>query len=117
MKMMLAEAKNEDMKRMAASQTDPNFSYNPAYENKHTLVMIPTITNAEGENLDFNPLDASTYNGFANMNKTKRDVFNSNSYSTLILGPGAEMVNPNGNTSARNHGTLFPPETNVGISF
>ena len=64
---------NSKMRDLAATQTDPNFSYNPAYEKKHTLVMIPTIEK-DGKNYDFNPLDPNSYIGFTNM--TKGGVFN-----------------------------------------
>lgn len=99
---------NSKMRDLAATQTDPNFSYNPAYEKKHTLVMIPTIEK-DGKNYDFNPLDPNSYIGFTNM--TKGGVFNANSstYSTLSLGTSANPLNPGPNpTIARNHGTLCP---------
>lgn len=110
---------NEEMKRMASSQSDPDFTFNPAYQNLHTLVMIPTITGTNGENYDFNPLDKETYIGFANMNKLKREtLFNNSSYSSLIFGPEAEIIrNSDGTTSARNHGHLYPPGNIIGFGF
>jgi hypothetical protein len=113
-----AYPKNALMRDFANHQTDPNFSYNPDYENKHTLVMIPTITGADGNNYDFNPLDVNSYDGFASMSKKLNINYISDTYSTLILGPGAvDEVDDVGNTSARNHGTLAPPETIIGLSF
>jgi hypothetical protein len=119
---------NSKMRDLAETQTDPNFSYNPAYQKLHTLVMIPTISDGEGENYDFNPLDLTTFNGFANTPKsgsTYND--NSSSYVTLSLGTSSAPVVsggivPGGSTtspgiSARNHGLLNPPASNLGLSF
>lgn len=120
-----AYPKNAEMKRMAESQEDQNFTFNPAYENLHTLVMIPTISGTDGENYDFNPLDVASYNGFVNMENKAKDAFGGNNYSTLILGPSAEVINNNssatnsfnGSINARNHGTLCPPGNAVGFGF
>lgn len=70
------------------------------YAGKHTLVMIPTITK-EGKRYDYNPVDKSTYtSGF-----TKR-----HSQGDIIALGGPESINRNSsNTTARNHGGLFPP--------
>lgn len=118
-----AYPKNNDMRTFSTSQSDPNFTYNPAYENKHTLVMIPTIAGADGANYDFNPLDVNTYNGFVNMDPKNKYAFVNNTYSTLSLGPAAENdttsgtgTSPSG-TSARNHGTLTPPDSIIGFGF
>jgi hypothetical protein len=111
-----AYPKNEEMKRMAESQTDSTFSYNPSYEKLHTLVMIPTISGKEGENYDFNPLDATSYNGFVNMKKDAANPFMSNNYTTLTLG-GSANPNSTSPTIARNHGSLIPPASNLGLSF
>lgn len=118
-----AYPKNTEMRELSTSQADPNFTFNPSYENKHTLVMIPTISGADGANYDFNPLDVNTYNGFVNMDTKNKYSFINSSYSTLILGPGAEIVNQTGgnggtnNTVARNHGALTPPDNIVGSGF
>lgn len=115
-----AYPKNTEMRALSTEQADPNFTFNPAYESKHTLVMIPTISGADGENYDFNPLDVNSYVGFVNMDKKDKYSFINNSYSTLILGPGAETVNQSASSSAtiaRNHGVLTPPETVIGFGF
>jgi hypothetical protein len=117
---------NSKMRALAASQTDPNFSYNPDYEKLHTLVMMPTIAAADGVNYDFNPLDLTTFNGFANTPRTG-STYNANSasYTTLSLGtssaPAAIGIGSGGTTSpsisARNHGELNPPAPSAGIAF
>lgn len=118
-----AYPKNDKMRNLAATQTDPNFSYNPAYEKLHTLVMIPTIAGDHGENYDFNPLDANSYVGFVNMRKDGAFSSNSSSYSTLSLGTSANPVNTaqginaNNAVNARNHGMLFPPDNVTGSIF
>lgn len=119
-----AYPKNDEMKRMSESQEDAHFSYNPNYERLHTLVMIPTISGEGGENYDFNPLDKNTYNGFVNMDEKDKFSFIKPSYSTLILGPGAETAsnvsnttNFTGSVNARNHGTLTPPDHTLGFGF
>ena len=119
-----AYPKNDEMRQMAASQEDAHFTFNPNYERLHTLVMIPTISGEEGENYDFNPLDKDTYNGFVNMDKKDKYSFIRSSYSTLILGPGAdaennvtETSNSIGSVNARNHGTLTPPDHILGFGF
>lgn len=114
---------NTKMRDLAATQTDPNFSYNPAYEKKHTLVMIPTIQGADRENYDFNPLDVNSYIGFTNMKTGGAYSPNSSSYSTLSLGTSANPVNTtqgaivNNAVIARNHGYLIPPSSGIGLSF
>lgn len=119
-----AYPENSKMRAMEASQTDPNFSFNPDYEKLHTLVMIPTIAvGSKKENFDFNPLDLTTFNGFANTPKTSSTYSaNSASYTTLSLGtssaPAAAGINSSGTTNtpsiiARNHGTLCPPDGGV----
>lgn len=117
---------NVKMRAMATSQTDPNFTYNLAYEKHHTLVMIPTISYGEGENYDFNPLDVNTFNGFVNMPKGGVFSANSSSYVTLSLGTSSTPVVPGGvvaggttsqGISARNHGNLCPPGGSTGIFF
>ncbi|MBY0485627.1 MAG: hypothetical protein K2P85_00310 [Flavobacteriaceae bacterium] len=120
-----AYPKNQKMKEMASSQADPNFSYNPNYENLHTLVMIPTITGEDGINYDFNPLDATTYSGFVNMDKKNIYSFINSNYSILSLGTSSNpTATVNGtsqsgtnNISARNHGMLSPPDAINGFGF
>ncbi|WP_396212546.1 hypothetical protein [Flavobacterium sp.] len=112
-----AYPENTKMRNLAATQTDPNFSYNPAYEKKHTLVMIPTI-GKDGENYDFNPLDVNSYIGFTNMKTGGVFSANSSSYATLSLGTSANPLNQGTNpTVARNHGRLCPPDGYPGNAF
>lgn len=114
---------NIKMRDLAATQTDPNFSYNPAYEKKHTLVMIPTIQGADRENYDFNPLDVNSYIGFTNMKTGGAYSPNSSTYSTLSLGTSTNPVNTaqgisaNNAINARNHGHLMPPGNTIGSIF
>lgn len=121
-----AYPKNDKMRDLAATQTDPNFSYNPAYEKKHTLVMIPTIQGADRENYDFNPLDVNSYIGFTNMKTGGVFSPNSSSYATLSLGTSSAPViyaptTTGGGTSpsiiSRNLGELSPPSTILGSAF
>ncbi|MVO10430.1 hypothetical protein GOQ30_14745 [Flavobacterium sp. TP390] len=65
------------------------------YENKHTLVMIPTI-DVEGKNVDFNPMDKNTFTGFQNTTK-KGD------YKIM------SKTSANSDITAQNHGNLIPP--------
>lgn len=118
---------NAKMRALATTQTDPNFSYNPAYEKRHTLVMIPTISDGKGGNYDFNPLDLTTFNGFANTPKSSTYNPNSSGYVTLSLGTSSAPVVPGGivpggsttspGISARNHGHLYPPDNTIGNIF
>lgn len=119
-----AYPKNTDMRIFAQSQTDSTFSFNPDYENHHTLVMIPTISGADDKNYDFNPLDDKTYDGFVNMKGQDKGAYLQNNYPTLSIGPSAEpvsannLINQNSNgVVARNHGVLTPPETVIGFGF
>lgn len=74
------------------------------YEKKHTLIMIPTL-NVGGTDKDFNPLDKNTYNGFNSSN-------NSLSNYEIMSVSDNEL-----STSARNHGTLYPPDSMTGFGF
>lgn len=119
-----AYPKNADMRIFAQSQTDSTFSFNPDYENHHTLVMIPTIAGTNGENYDFNPLDDKTYDGFVNMKDEDKGAYLQGNYPTLSIGPSAAPATPNTLTSqnsnsviARNHGILFPPGPTSGMGF
>lgn len=72
------------------------------YEKKHTLIMIPTI-NVDGIDKDFNPMDKNIFQGFNN------DV-NSN-YEMM------SASDSNLKTTAKNHGTLTPPDNISELSF
>jgi hypothetical protein len=108
------------MKLLAAQQTDPNFTYNPNYEKLHTLVMIPTISGANGENYDFNPLDVNSFVGFTNMKKDGKSYIEDD-YPTLTLGTSAPNVTISAPTpshiNAQNHGRLCPPSCNGANAF
>jgi hypothetical protein len=116
-----AYPENDKMRQYSQTQAQ-GFSFNPNYEKLHTLVMIPTITDKESENhYDFNPLDVNSYVGFVNMNRDNRYAFINSNYPILTLGPGAEeTTNAQGissQVSARNHGSLTPPDTFEGLGF
>ena len=112
---------NKEMEKFAQSQTDPTFGFNPAFEHHHTLVMIPTISNKEGQNLDFNPLDEKTYDGFVNMKE--KGSYLQNNYETLSIGISADpavqgaAASATGANMARNHGQLFPPMIDSSMGF
>ena len=88
--------------------------------------MIPTISDKNGNDLDFNPLDIRTYNGFVNMIGRDKDIYLQDDYSTLSVGPSTEPLDTNNvtgsapagaATSARNHGILVPPGLTAGFGF
>ena len=115
-----AYPKNSEMSVFAQSQTDSTFTFNPDYQFKHTLVMVPTISGRSGEEFDFNPLDVSTYNGFVNMDPKNKYAFINSNYSILTIGAGAEDVTASGSTpsiNVRNHGVLTPPDSVTGLGF
>jgi hypothetical protein len=115
-----AYPKNEEMRVFAQSQTDPDFSYNPDYQFLHTLVMMPTISAADGNNYDFNPLDVATYDGFIKMPTKDKVAYDNGSYPTLTFGPGSYSNSTTVSQSqniVRNHGILCPPGNTNGISF
>ena len=60
------------------------------YEEKHTLIAVPTFEKA-GHNQDFNPADAATYTGTAPM--------------------------PSSTIMALNHGSMIPPKQSIGEWF
>jgi hypothetical protein len=110
-----AYPENDKMRAMTPSQTDPNFSFNPTYEKLHTLVMIPTIAEKNGENYDFNPQDVSTYNGYTRMPKTGK-YYTDENYTGISLGTSSRPQTGE-NVSARNHGMLYPPDSMTGFGF
>lgn len=124
-----AYPKNDDMKMLATEQTDPTFSMNADYQNLHTLVMIPTIADKDGNNYDFNPLDVASYNGFVNMTKDQKSPMVNTLYQVMSLGTApprtaSSIANTNGQTqtvrtsiNARNHGALYPPDNSIGVNF
>lgn len=91
------------------------------YDFKHTVVMLPTIQ-VGGNDLDFNPLNAATFTtGLPKYEKPTNDVQEPVEIDTspaaaveiFALTPSA----PEGTVVSRNHGTLAPPETIIGLSF
>lgn len=123
-----AYPKNTNMSDLAQDQTDPNFTMNPAYENLHTLVMIPTISDGAGNNYDFNPLDVATYDGFTRMKSDANNPLTNDIYPMMTLGTAPlQAVNAAASTSnttqtsnainARNHGQLYPPDNSPGHAF
>jgi hypothetical protein len=85
-----------------------DFNFKDIYENKHTLVLIPTI-NLKGKNTDFNPLDKNSYKEglkFANnSNSQKFKIKSSNeSFST-----SNETNQEDTKIMSLNHGSLIPP--------
>lgn len=115
-----AYPENKRMEELGKFQKDTGFSFDPTYEGLHTLVMIPTIADKEGNNMDFNPDDLNTYVGFTKMPIDQKYPFVSNENSILGLG-GTGSVASSGSSSvssrARNHGTLSPPNTEFGFGF
>ena len=83
------------------------------FENRHTLVMIPTI-NKEGVRTDFNPLDKDTY--FEKMARFSK--YQSTDIVTSIPAlTSTKNLNQPGSSSAQNHGSLIPPADGSGESF
>ena len=78
----------------------------------HTLVVIPTIRK-EDKNLDFNPLEYSTYaNGL--YDQPGYVVTNTISTTKTTVALNAKLDASYSGTGAQNHGTLIPPATNGG---
>ncbi|GGC79895.1 hypothetical protein GCM10011508_04110 [Flavobacterium lutivivi] len=94
-----------------------------AYENKHTIVMMPTIDNG-GKIIDFNPFDKNTYaTGIAKptsqFNGEPSNDPNSQIPVMALTGSGStnNETDPQKRTAARNHGTLIPPGNVSELSF
>lgn len=93
-----------------------------AYENKHTIIMIPTIDN--GKNIiDFNPFDKLTYtNGLTKLDEPFNGEPSNNPISKIpvmaLTGAGGSTAGSiDGKTAAKNHGILVPPGQTIGLSF
>jgi hypothetical protein len=79
------------------------------YIQKHTVVMIPTIFNSTVGNVDFNPLDPTTYGGYISQKKSN-DVNNPTDLLPYQAAGYTPMALSNTQrVSARNHGSLIPP--------
>lgn len=75
------------------------------YEYRHTVVMIPTIFNSPVGNVDFNPLDISTYKGYISQPKLiNEDIrpYQALNYEPMALSNTERVI-------SRNHGSLIPP--------
>jgi hypothetical protein len=102
------------------------------YEEKHTLVMLPTI-NINGKNTDFNPLNIDTYTTGLPIYKRPNsdiDTFVDQSVaakvSVMALTADSSKRNSTGSqtqtvttggTMAQNHGALYPPFSVDGAAF
>jgi len=105
---------NEDIAFMAADSIKKQFA------TRHTLVMIPTIFNKDlNGDVDFNPLDASTFNGF--VSTVKRNTRNQKNeiapYQSQKYQPMALSTASSSDAMARNHGNLIPPANPVEEAF
>lgn len=94
---------NKDIAFMA---TD---SLKKQYATRHTLIMIPTIFNKDlNGDVDFNPLDATTYNGFVST-ITRKGENQVAPYQSPKYQPMALATASSSDIMARNHGNLIPP--------
>lgn len=88
------------------------------YEKKHTLVMIPTIQLASGNDADFNPFDKTTYNNGIIKDDGKPNVDDFSQVQVMAITATNNPNDPNsGNTIARNHGYLCPPGNTINLGF
>lgn len=71
-----------------------------SYERMHTVIMIPTIK-IDKVNVDYNPIDASTYKKGAKIITNNDKASNNRVYKMMAVGSEE--------TSALNHGHLSPP--------
>jgi len=74
------------------------------YQKRHTLVMIPTIRR-DGQNVDFDPLNATTFTKPLSSNPAKY----SPGSSTQMLALTGISKSTSTKTEAKNHGGLRPP--------
>ncbi len=84
------------------------------YGERHTLVIIPTIKRKDGKNVNFNPLDTTTY-----ANGMPFDYPGTPSTTTVpsFGGINTKANNSGGNTGSQNHGGLYPPGLPDGSGF
>jgi len=91
------------------------------YQERHTLVIIPTRVNSNNVVVDFDPFDKKTYE--TGLTKYERSqellgttlVDNSPESKTTVMGLTGQT--DNANTAARNHGSLYPPYPTTGLGF
>jgi len=98
-----------------------NNSITEQYEEKHTVVMVPTIKNGN-VHYDFNPLDINTYNGLSTVTNTNnpytkiRNPFpRKNPSPSTPNTPGAPTIMAT--TISQNHGNMYPPYNQAGLYF
>ncbi len=108
----LSEFTNPYNKDIAFMATDP---LKKQYATRHTLIMIPTIFNKDlNGDVDFNPLDVTTYNGFVSTITRKGENTNEGEnqvepYQSPKYKPMALATASSSDIMARNHGNLIPP--------
>jgi hypothetical protein len=90
------------------------------YENRSTLLFVPTIVNSNGEIVDFNPLDPTTYETGLTKYATPETYVNTdeidNSPEAKVKILSLSGV-PEDNTFSKNHGGLYPPYPEDGTGF
>lgn len=109
------KTKNE-YRDIAFMSDDPTKSQ---YEKKHTLVMIPTLQNSQGEIYDINLFEPSTFaTGIVRKNNVNdanvmKAAFRPLAVYSMMAGPNstAQRATVADRVAARNHGTLTPPST------
>lgn len=91
-----------------------NNSITKQYQNRHTLVMIPTIIK-KGIHMDFNPLHKETYTEKMSLFKEYHSSNTTKSIPGLTITKESSINSSS--TTAQNHGSLIPPVTGTGESF
>jgi hypothetical protein len=87
------------------------------FSNRMTVVFLPTIRNSDGKIVDFDPTDSDTYNdGLPRLYESNEDgIFVP---TTTTLDPTKQIPSLLiKETSARNHGQLYPPFSVSEMSF
>lgn len=87
------------------------------YGDKHTLVILPTITK-DNVVYDFNPNDPLTYSkGLPRYNREKSLVHIPALAPSSRISSSVSSTSATNSTDARNHGVLFPPGNTTGEAF
>ncbi|HMI07276.1 MAG TPA: hypothetical protein VK528_07005 [Flavobacterium sp.] len=104
---------NDSYKDLAGLLGDP---ITEQYEKKHTLVILPTIQ-VSGEEYDFNPFEDNTYT--AGLPHYTNGVPENQQLTPImaITGSGSDKDAAKPQSTARNHGQLVPPASNLGTAF
>jgi hypothetical protein len=92
------------------------------YENRHTLVMIPTLQTKDGKIIDVNLFDKNTFaNGiqkYENVQGTSFMPMSVRGSSGYYLLPTASSTSTTSDDiAARNHGGLYPPDALTDLGF